>query len=205
MFYKQKGFWPRASFIVGLLFGLYFLLSLVLFLFNFITLAIQLAPTAPFGPPAYLRLFVYVVFYSILIILSYIVLSSFPSLRLTENGLEYKSLVFVRRVSWEEMVDVRFARFPKGAQVLVFFRSTRNALITILDNAIRLYPNQTYGAISGVHEPVVIFSRGLENREKLTGEINRRLAQRGRRRQLSGDGVMAEIEKEQDRNKGTKS
>lgn len=204
MFYPQKGFWPRASFIAGLLLGLYFLLTTLLFLFNFITLAIQLAPTAPLGPPAYLRLFVFVVFYSLLTFLSYIVLSLFPSVRLTEAGLEYKSLIFVRRVAWDEMVDVLFARFPKGAQVLVFFRSSRSALVTVLDNAIRLYPNQTYGAISGVHEPVVIFSKGLQNREQIVAEIKRHLAEHGRRSQLSGDGMLEQIQKEQDRNRSSK-
>ena len=205
MFYPQKGFWPRVSFIVGLLLGLYFLLTQLLFLFNFITLAIQLAPTAPMEPPAYLRMIVFVVFYSILTFLSYIIMSLFPAVRLSDAGLEYRSLIFTRRVRWDEMVDVQYAHFPKGAQALVFFRSTRNAIATLFDNAIRLYPNQTYGAISGVHEPVVLFSKGLENGDQIIAEISRRLAERGRRRELTGEEILAEVEKQQEKNrKGTK-
>ncbi|HEX9017561.1 MAG TPA: PH domain-containing protein [Anaerolineaceae bacterium] len=187
MFHKQTGFWPRVTLIAGILLAFYFLLSLLLFLFNFITLAVQLASTAPLTAGGYLRLLVFVVFYSILIFLSYIVFSLFPAVRLTQTGLEYRSLFITRRVHWAEMVDVQDARFPKGAKVLVFFRKPENALRTILDNAIRLYPNQTYGAIAGVHEPVIILSKGLEKRDMLLNDLQRQLVKQGRKKELDLD------------------
>jgi hypothetical protein len=192
MFNKQRGVWQQVTFIVGVLVATYFMLSLLTFLLNFIALATLVPPT----PPIYLAAIVRVIFYIILILFGYIVFSLFPSVRLTGEGLEYRSLFFTRRVLWDEMVDILDVRRPKNAQALVFFRTRQNALLTALDNAFRLYPNQTHGAIVGVHEPVVVLSAGLENREAITQEIRRRLEEHGRKRALTGDEILAQLEKD---------
>lgn len=192
MFNKQRGLWPQATFIVGVVLAAYFLLSLLTFLVNFIALATLVPPT----PPIYLAAVVRVIFYVILTLFSYIIFSLFPSVRLTDQGLEYRSLFFTRRVLWDEMVDILDVKRPKNAQALVFFRTRQNALLTALDNAFRLYPNQTYGAIVGVHEPVVVLSAGLENREAITQEIRRHLEAHGRKRALTGDEIVAQLERD---------
>lgn len=181
MIYRQKGFLPRLTFIIGLLVMGLFTLILIVFLLN----SLPVLLLEPLGPAAYLRVIMVSLFLIILAFQGYIVMSIFPSIQITEAGLVYRSLFFTRRVPWEDMVSLLNARWPKEAKALVFFpQSDRNLLRYFVNTSLRLYPNQIHGAISGVHEPTVILSKGLEQRDAVISAFQAHLQKQNRESEL---------------------
>jgi hypothetical protein len=172
MFNRQNGFWPRFTFFTGLLTSLIFTLFLVNFSVQIITASVQ---HPEYAAGLWSRAWVVLLFYLFLILSGYILLSSFPAIRVTEQGVETKVLFFIRRIPWADVVTLTGARWPKDTQGLVFFHKTQNILVNFWKNAILYYPDQSHGFIAGIHEPVILFAIGLENRASLLSAIQERL------------------------------
>jgi hypothetical protein len=169
MFYKQKGFWPAFTLVAGGLLAIYFLLVILLYIVNFIILAEIL----PVTPGMIIRVLLSSLLYFIFVFLGYLLMSLFPSVRVTADGIEYKTLFVLRKIAWNEIVNLSEARWPKGTKAVIFIRKRESAFRYLLENSIGLYPNQTHGLLVGVHEPIVAFTKGLQNRDAILKEIQK--------------------------------
>lgn len=175
MYQTQKGFWPTLTFILGMLIGGAIFLVMVFFLFNMILTTVQMISLGFFLPSSLVRYLTLFLFYSFLLLVGYVFMAFFPAVRLSEDGLEYRTLFIRRKVNWVDMVSLENTRWPKRAKALVIIRKRKNVLRYIYENTILLYPNQTHGLMAGVHEPVILLTPSLPNRELILAEIQKHL------------------------------
>ena len=100
----------------------------------------------------------------IFVVVGLIIAGSFPELRIVENGLKYRYLFVKGLVRWDEMEELVALKRPQGCLALVIKRKG-----FALFNG--LWINALYGTGIGHENPVVLISRGLEQRAEFLSEI----------------------------------
>ena len=167
MFTYQKGFLPFISSSLGVLIPCIFFLYAIFTLFPGFADSIYSKPIVVVIEKT-IQLLIGMTIYLILPIFFGIFFSGlFPAMKLTNDGLKYIyfSGLIKRKIKWDE-ID-RWIELPGGYLALVIDRSG----LPLING---LYMFSLYGRLLRIREPVLLFSPGIADRDKLVIEINKR-------------------------------